>query len=51
RNANNQENKSRNIINQGVCPMCGGKLVLRRGKFGAFYGCSNYPECKFTLNS
>lgn len=32
-----------------VCPNCGdGKLSLRLGKFGAFIGCSNYPECKFT---
>ncbi|WPZ33587.1 type I DNA topoisomerase [Thalassobaculum sp. OXR-137] len=31
------------------CPGCGaGKLSLRLGKFGAFIGCSNYPECKFT---
>jgi len=31
-----------------LCPNCGGKLVLRAGKFGKFYGCSNSPECKFT---
>jgi DNA topoisomerase I len=32
-----------------VCKACGtGKLGLRLGKFGAFIGCSNYPECKFT---
>jgi DNA topoisomerase-1 len=31
------------------CPTCGvGKLSLRTGKFGAFIGCSNYPECRFT---
>ncbi len=31
------------------CPACAaGKLSLRLGKFGAFIGCSNYPECKFT---
>ncbi len=31
------------------CPACSaGKLSLRLGKFGAFIGCSNYPECKFT---
>ena len=31
------------------CQACGnGKLGLRLGKFGAFIGCSNYPECKFT---
>lgn len=32
-----------------VCPTCGtGRLGLKTGKFGAFLGCSNYPECKFT---
>lgn len=32
-----------------VCKACGnGRLGLRLGKFGAFIGCSNYPECKFT---
>jgi DNA topoisomerase-1 len=32
-----------------VCPTCGtGKLSLKLGKFGAFIGCSNYPECRFT---
>ena len=31
------------------CPTCGtGKLSLKLGKFGAFVGCSNYPECRFT---
>ena len=32
-----------------VCSVCGtGRLSLRLGKFGAFIGCSNYPECKNT---
>ncbi len=30
------------------CPFCGGELVLRRGKYGQFWGCSTYPKCKFT---
>jgi DNA topoisomerase-1 len=31
------------------CPTCGtGRLSLKTGKFGAFIGCSNYPECRFT---
>jgi DNA topoisomerase-1 len=31
------------------CPSCGnGRLSLKLGKFGAFIGCSNYPECRFT---
>ncbi len=32
-----------------VCPECGkGRLSIKFGKFGAFLGCSNYPECKYT---
>lgn len=32
-----------------VCPNCGnGQLSLKLGKFGAFVGCSNYPECRYT---
>ncbi|MEQ9325976.1 MAG: topoisomerase C-terminal repeat-containing protein, partial [Rhodospirillales bacterium] len=32
-----------------ACPSCGdGRLGLKLGKFGAFIGCSNYPECKHT---
>ena len=27
---------------------CGGELSLKVGRFGAFIGCANYPECKFT---
>ncbi|HEU4550215.1 MAG TPA: type I DNA topoisomerase [Rhizomicrobium sp.] len=31
------------------CPACeGGRLNLKLGKFGAFVGCTNYPDCKFT---
>ncbi|QQM29599.1 type I DNA topoisomerase [Martelella lutilitoris] len=32
-----------------TCQVCGtGKLSLKLGKYGAFVGCSNYPECNFT---
>jgi DNA topoisomerase-1 len=32
-----------------LCPACGaGRLSLKLGRFGAFVGCSNYPECRFT---
>ncbi len=31
------------------CPACdGGRLNLKLGKFGAFIGCSNYPDCRYT---
>ena len=35
-------------INSGICPKCGGHLIERNGKYGTFYGCSNYPKCRFT---
>ncbi|MBP1850589.1 type I DNA topoisomerase [Rhizobium halophytocola] len=32
-----------------ICQVCGnGQLSLKLGKYGAFVGCSNYPECNFT---
>ena len=30
-----------------TCPNCGSALVVRKGKFGEFVACSNYPECKY----
>ncbi len=33
------------------CPKCGSELVLRKGKFGMFYGCSGFPGCRFTRNA
>ncbi len=29
------------------CPECGNDLVIRKGRYGAFTACSNYPECKY----
>ncbi|MEK6816985.1 MAG: restriction endonuclease [Nanoarchaeota archaeon] len=31
-----------------VCPVDGGRLVHREGKYGPFQGCSNYPKCTYT---
>ena len=33
-----------------TCPQCGGLLKKRSGRFGVFYGCTNYPRCRFTKN-
>ena len=32
-----------------ICPRCDGELKLREGRTGKFYGCSNYPKCRFTM--
>ncbi len=33
-----------------ICPYCKTELVLRKGKNGEFYGCKNFPKCRYTLN-
>lgn len=43
-------NQSRKKLTYGICPKCGGKLILRGGKHGDFVGCSNYPTCRYTAN-
>lgn len=30
------------------CEKCGGKMILKEGRFGKFYACENYPKCKNT---
>ncbi|MBQ9797057.1 MAG: type I DNA topoisomerase [Clostridia bacterium] len=36
------------VIADFKCEKCGSDMILRTGKFGSFYACSRYPECKFT---
>lgn len=33
------------------CPECSGPMISRTGKFGVFWGCKAYPECKGTRDS
>ena len=49
-NVQSVKRQKQDTIDSGICPQCGGKLKLRNGKFGSFYGCSNYPKCRFTVN-
>lgn len=44
-----QQHRKTKLIKQGICPQCGGQIIMQRGKYGSFYGCSNFPRCKFTL--
>lgn len=36
-----------NTEESSKCPKCGGGLVKKNGKYGPFYGCSNFPKCRF----
>lgn len=33
-----------------VCPRCKGELIKREGRYGSFYGCANFPSCRYTKN-
>lgn len=46
KNNNKEFNRKRQML---ICPRCDGDLKVRKGQYGKFYGCSNYPRCKFTL--
>ncbi len=37
----------KNLKSGMICPLCKKELVLRKGKYGEFYGCSGFPECTF----
>ena len=41
----------RSLVASGVCPRCKGNLVLRKGQYGEFWGCSNYPQCTFKYSA
>lgn len=41
---------SRNKYAYGFCPNCGGRLKKRRYNSRVFYGCSNFPRCRYTQN-
>lgn len=45
---NGDKGKARYYVGD-TCPECSNKLVKRQGRNGAFGGCNNYPECRFTF--
>ena len=47
---NTSSNEKLNSYDDNICPVCGGKLVIRTGRNGKFLGCSNFPKCRYTKN-
>lgn len=48
--AKEMENPSEAAKSVKKCPNCGSVLTLRNGKYGEFWGCTGYPDCKYTRN-
>ena len=40
--------RARHRQTEEICPNCDVNLVIRKGRYGDFYGCPNYPKCKYT---
>jgi len=47
KNAFDDMEKKKPIEIGEACPECGSPLVIRKGRYGEFVACSNYPECKY----
>ncbi|MDD4125581.1 MAG: DNA topoisomerase, partial [Eubacteriales bacterium] len=47
-NKKDGEKETAEVICPEKCPKCGGEMTLRKGTYGPFYACRNYPECKST---
>jgi DNA polymerase III epsilon subunit family exonuclease len=44
------ENPNRVQAKPKICPQCGNLMQRRKGRFGEFWGCSGYPNCRYTEN-
>jgi DNA polymerase III epsilon subunit family exonuclease len=44
------ENPNRAQAKPKICPQCGNLMQRRNGRFGEFWGCSGYPNCRHTEN-
>lgn len=43
----NEAKEEPQVVEGRLCPQCQSPLIIRRGKYGKFIGCSEYPKCKF----
>ena len=48
KHANNNTEDNSAILSNKTCPKCGLKMILRKGRYGKFYGCSKFPYCRGT---
>ena len=45
-----ESKKTEAVITDKLCPKCGTNMVIKMGRFGKFYACPKFPECKHTEN-
>ncbi len=47
--AETEEDRQPEIIADDPCPVCGGEMIARKGAYGTFFACRNYPDCKGSM--
>jgi DNA topoisomerase-1 len=45
-----EKQKPKPELTDKTCPQCGSALLIRTSRFGKFYACSKFPECRYTEN-
>ena len=48
---NEKKEQTNELIKNNICPKCGGNIIDKKGRYGYFKGCSNYPKCKFIVRN
>lgn len=48
---NEKKEQTNELIKNNICPKCGGNIIDKKGRYGYFKGCSNYPKCKFIVRT
>lgn len=43
-----EKKETKPVLADFKCELCGGDMLVRKGRYGEFYACANYPTCKFT---
>ena len=49
KNIKKQVSERKKRENLKICPKCENTLIIKKGKYGKFYGCQNFPKCRYTL--
>jgi hypothetical protein len=43
-----ESNRDSYVSRSYKCPKCRGTLVVKNGRYGKFWGCNRFPNCKYT---
>ena len=51
KNIHSKVKNDKKMVDNMICPKCGNKLIKKKGRYGTFIGCSNFPECRYIVNN